>query len=67
MAAGRGLGYGCAMSQQQYAYRSREQVARFFEGLDLLEPGLVTTSQWRNPEPPKDLQGDFYAAVGRVS
>jgi hypothetical protein len=30
--------------------RSREQVIRFFDGLELVEPGLVTTSRWR-PEP----------------
>ncbi|WP_172382467.1 SAM-dependent methyltransferase [Streptomyces sp. MNP-20] len=30
--------------------RSPEQLARFFDGLDLLEPGLVSVSRWR-PEP----------------
>jgi hypothetical protein len=27
--------------------RSREDVARFFEGFELVEPGLVTPAQWR--------------------
>jgi len=27
--------------------RSREDIARFFDGLDLLPPGLVSTVQWR--------------------
>ncbi|ANP51598.1 O-methyltransferase involved in polyketide biosynthesis [Streptomyces griseochromogenes] len=27
--------------------RSPEQLARFFDGLELLEPGLVSTSRWR--------------------
>ena len=27
--------------------RTREQVARFFTGLDLVEPGLVQVHQWR--------------------
>ncbi|MEG3631159.1 SAM-dependent methyltransferase [Streptomyces poriticola] len=27
--------------------RSREEIAAFFEGLELLEPGLVSCSQWR--------------------
>jgi hypothetical protein len=27
--------------------RSGEDIATFFEGLDLLEPGLVSCSQWR--------------------
>ena len=26
--------------------RTRDQIARFFTGLDLLPPGLVTISQW---------------------
>ncbi|GAA3129455.1 SAM-dependent methyltransferase [Streptosporangium carneum] len=30
--------------------RDREGVARFFDGLDLLEPGVVSCSRWR-PEP----------------
>jgi hypothetical protein len=38
------------MSQQQYAYRTREQVARFFDGTDLVAPGLVRVEEWR-PEP----------------
>ena len=47
--------------------RTREQVARFFTGLELVEPGLVQVHQWR-PDP-----GDFapegvvsaHGAVGR--
>ena len=27
--------------------RSPQQIARFFDGLDLLEPGVVSCSQWR--------------------
>ncbi|MCD0481542.1 SAM-dependent methyltransferase [Streptacidiphilus sp. ASG 303] len=46
--------------------RTREQVAAFFEGLDLEEPGLVTTPLWRPDGPLQD--GDDrapgYAAVG---
>jgi hypothetical protein len=33
--------------------RSREQIARFFDGLDLVEPGLVYLPQWRPDEPVK--------------
>jgi hypothetical protein len=36
--------------QQQMTWRNREQVARFFEGTDLIEPGLVRVEEWR-PEP----------------
>jgi hypothetical protein len=46
--------------------RSREEVARFFTGLDLVPPGIVITPQWR-PEPaarPPDPE-PAYAAVAR--
>ena len=36
--------------QQQFIWRSRDQVARFFAGTDLVEPGLVPVEEWR-PEP----------------
>ena len=41
---------GSRMSQQQMSNRSREEVARFFAGTDLVEPGLVRVEEWR-PEP----------------
>ncbi len=30
--------------------RTHQQIARFFEGLELLEPGIVSVSLWR-PDP----------------
>jgi len=47
------------------ATRSYEQVAAFFSGLDLAEPGLVPTSRWRphGPEPTSPTP-DLYAGVG---
>ena len=35
-----------AMSSASITPRTRAQVARFFDGLDLLPPGLVPISQW---------------------
>ena len=29
-------------------FRTRAAIARFFDGLELVEPGLVSTSQWRS-------------------
>jgi hypothetical protein len=54
------------MSQQRYAYRSREEVARFFAGTDLVEPGLVRVEEWR-PEPATDAAGTtpLWCGVGR--
>jgi hypothetical protein len=43
-------------SQQQYQLRSHEQVSRFFDGMDLAEPGLVRVEQWR-PDPGPDNPG----------
>ena len=34
-------------SAQPIVARSREQVMRFFDGLELLEPGLVSCTRWR--------------------
>ena len=52
--------------QQQYTARSREQVARFFVGTDLVAPGLVPVEQWR-PDPAVANAGTsaVYGAVGR--
>jgi hypothetical protein len=50
-----------------YHLRSPEQIARFFDGLELVEPGVVSSSRWR-PEPspwgePAEIPD--YAGVGR--
>jgi hypothetical protein len=53
------------MVQQQISVRSREQVARFFAGADLVEPGLVPVDQWR-PAPGASATGNaaLWGAVG---
>lgn len=47
--------------------RAREQVARFFTGLELVEPGLVQVHQWRPG--PADVAPEgavsAHGAVGR--
>jgi hypothetical protein len=52
--------------QQKGAPRTREQVARFFEGTDLVEPGLVRVEEWR-PEPSRDWanKSAWWCAVGQ--
>jgi len=50
-----------------YHLRSPEQIAAFFEGLELVEPGLVSVPRWR-PDPaagaaPEEL--DAFGGVGR--
>jgi len=54
-------------SASPYYPRSPEQITRFFDGLELVEPGVVSTSRWR-PEPspwgePAEISD--YAGVGR--
>jgi S-adenosyl methyltransferase len=46
--------------------RSRPAILRFFDGFDLVEPGLVELPYWRAPEPPDPgvFWGGF-AGVGR--
>jgi len=48
------------MSSAPITVRNREQVARFFDGLDLLPPGLVPISQW-------GLAGQIDATVGGLA
>jgi hypothetical protein len=50
----------------QAGFRSREQVARFFDGMDLVEPGLVRVEEWR-PAPAAADAGasSIWCAVGR--
>jgi len=57
-------------TRSQVTLRSREQIDRFFEGFELVEPGLVLTPLWR-PESKDDLfvsepeRGQAFAGVGR--
>ncbi|WP_203919669.1 SAM-dependent methyltransferase [Rugosimonospora africana] len=59
-----------ATAHERFQARTREQVARFFDGLDLVEPGIVTTTQWRpvpQPEPqPTPMEAAAYAALARI-
>ncbi|MER7166910.1 SAM-dependent methyltransferase [Micromonospora sp. NPDC000207] len=49
--------------------RSREQVARFFDGLELVEPGIEAVSRWRPEAPLEDLpplaDTSIYGALAR--
>jgi S-adenosyl methyltransferase len=47
------------------ATRTRAQVERFFDGFDLLEPGLVEIQLWRPDGEGSLLPGGFYGGVGR--
>jgi O-methyltransferase involved in polyketide biosynthesis len=50
-----------------YHLRSPERIARFFDGLELVEPGVVSTPRWRPERGPSDLPAeiDSFSGVGR--
>jgi hypothetical protein len=52
------------MGPAQITPRTREDFARFFDGLDLIDPGLVPLPQWRAPASPSQLVS-AYACIGR--
>ncbi|WP_280370150.1 SAM-dependent methyltransferase [Nocardia wallacei] len=48
--------------------RDKAEIGRFFDGMELAEPGVVPIHRWRAPvEPPKamDAKVPGYAAVAR--
>ncbi|MBL7500974.1 SAM-dependent methyltransferase [Frankia sp. CNm7] len=49
-----------------YRYRTVEQITRYFDGLDIVEPGVVSPTRWRNDPGPDDLVAPMEACgVGR--
>ena len=52
-------------AQQQYIGRTREQMARFFAGTDLVEPGLVRVEEWRpDPDPGETGRSTLWCGLG---
>jgi hypothetical protein len=50
--------------------RSRDRIARFFEGYDMVEPGLVPMASWRSRTAPEDEDPyafSGFAGVGRTA
>jgi hypothetical protein len=58
------------ISRGQWRSRTADEVARFFTGLELVEPGVVPIGDWR-PDPgaprPDPAEIVTYGAVGRVA
>jgi S-adenosyl methyltransferase len=60
------MGVTDRMIQQDFTYRTREQVARFFEGTDLVDPGLVRVEEWRPTVGTANSErSSLWCAVGR--
>jgi len=54
------------MIQGQFAWRGRDQVERFFDGMDLVAPGLVRVEDWRTePRAGEAGESPLWCAVGR--
>jgi hypothetical protein len=53
-------------AQQQYIGRTREEMLRFFAGMDLIEPGLVRVEEWRpDPDGGETGRSALWCALGR--
>jgi hypothetical protein len=53
------------MAQQQYVGRTREQMMRFFNGMDLVEPGMVRVEEWHPDSTSEAGRSALWCAVGR--
>jgi S-adenosyl methyltransferase len=49
----------------QYHLRSPERIARFFDGLELVEPGVVSVTRWRPDPGASGDEIDQFCGVGR--
>ena len=45
--------------------RDRQMIERFFDGFDLVEPGVVEIQRWRPDGQDAALPGGYYGGVGR--
>ena len=54
------------MTQQDFVFRTHDEVMQFFKGTDLVPPGMVRVEEWR-PEPGPDDTGksSLWVGVGR--
>jgi hypothetical protein len=55
-----------AASSSPFVFHAPDRLASLFDGLNLLHPGIVEVSQWRNDDPPLTYSGmSFLAGVAR--
>ncbi|MVO89447.1 SAM-dependent methyltransferase [Streptomyces sp. p1417] len=58
--------YSSAPGALPYQPRTIEQLLRFFEGMDIVEPGLVPLFEWRPDEETEITEIMGYGAIGRI-
>jgi hypothetical protein len=59
-----------ARSRETFVWRSHGAVCRFFDGLELVEPGVVPVDEWRSDDGTASGAGrtvPFYGGIGRKS
>ena len=54
-----------AEMRESLTLRSRDMIAGFFDGFELVEPGLVSAPEWRPDRPYRTPSGWLLAGVGR--
>jgi len=58
-------------SRDAFQFRDKAAFGRFFDGMDLVSPGIVSISEWRNNDPPEERTSPAdtasYGAVARIS
>jgi O-methyltransferase involved in polyketide biosynthesis len=60
-----GAAASTAAGGHSYALRTPEQLARYFDGLELEDPGLVPTTRWRREPEPGEPTLDGHGGVAR--
>jgi hypothetical protein len=55
------------LSHQHFTLRDHARVLRFFDGLELLEPGVVRVEEWRASEMETKYRSAMWGGVGRKS
>jgi hypothetical protein len=53
------------LSHQHFTLRDQAQVLRFFDGLELLEPGVIRVENWRSSELETRYRSAMWGGVGR--
>ena len=56
--------YNARLGPNRFTPRTREEIAAFFDGLDMVEPGLVALPEWRALSRPGQVI-PMYAGMGR--
>jgi hypothetical protein len=58
-------------ARDSFQFRDKAAITRFFDGMELVSPGIVSASEWRNDDPPDERASSAdtasYGAVAHIS